>query len=99
MLSTLALPQWSAASNAASARSDKGTIIVAQNDDPRQKGEAKGKQGTQPKGGQPGGQPPQRGQQQQQGGQPPQRGQQQQQGGQPPQRGQQQQQGGQPPQG
>src|SRR4051812_10015739 len=39
MLSTLALPQWSAASDAASARSDQGTIIVAQNDnnDPRKK--------------------------------------------------------------
>ena len=64
MLSTLALPQWSAASDASSARSGQGTIIVAQGGsetDPSKKGDAKGKQGPQPKGGPPpqGGQPKQ----------------------------------------
>src|SRR5215218_629179 len=82
MLSTLALPQWSAASD----RFGQGTIILAQGqpggdpNDPRQKGQPKGKQAPQQKGpsqGQPGprqgGQPPQQGgQPQQRQGQPPQ---------------------------
>jgi outer membrane protein OmpA-like peptidoglycan-associated protein len=83
MLSTLEVPQWSAASD----RFGPGTIILAQGqpgggdpNDPRQKGQPKGKQAPQQKGppqGQPGprqgGQPPQQ-PQPRQGGQPPQQG-------------------------
>lgn len=71
MLSTLALPQWSAASD----RFGQGTIILAQGqpggdpNDPRQKGQPKGKQAPQQKGPPQGGQPQPR-----QGGQPPQQG-------------------------
>src|SRR3954470_17455492 len=67
MLSTLALPQWSAASD----RFGQGTIILAQGqpggdpNDPRQKGQPKGKQAPQQKGPPQGGQPQPR-----QGGQP-----------------------------
>jgi outer membrane protein OmpA-like peptidoglycan-associated protein len=79
MLSTLAIPQWSAASD----RLGQGTIILAQGQpggdpkDPRQKGQPKGKQAPQQKAQPPQGQPGPR-----QGGQPPQEGQPRQ--GQPP---------------
>src|SRR3954452_20697247 len=59
MFSTLALPQWSAASD----RFGQGTIILAQGqpggdpNDPRQKGQPKGKQAPQQKGPPQGGQP------------------------------------------
>jgi len=60
LLSALAMPQWSIASDNAAAGNADGRIIVAQNQDPKDKNKGKQQQQQQKqKGGQPGGQGPQ----------------------------------------